>query len=183
MKENIMILFCDVVGTYEFSKDKMHDDNVKKMTKVLDSLAAKLNCDKIIFSFISDEEGLYGEKLLAKELENLASLNQSNILTLGKQFYGNGYLDDNKVFERENNLKCKTIEQYVNELNNKYNIIKVIYADDADFYINLSKHFFDVDDFSFDYDLCKVESGLPDLIDKLEIIKNNISEKPVFIHK
>ncbi len=122
--KKITLFFCDICGTFDTNSNINIDQNkeIKKLTNNLEKIKEKNNSDKVIFSFITadnlDSVNIEEQKLI----DNACSTD----IELGKHFYSKHKADINN--------KAMQILGYIKELEKKYIIDEIYYADDCEFY-------------------------------------------------
>lgn len=126
--KKIIIFLCDTAGTIIGSEQNSNNDyqifnNLLLEVKVLEQV------DYIIFSLISSDNNI-----VVSEEQNILSNYFNNCIIFGKQFFDNGYIIDNKIYNDNKKGKIEQILAYTKELEQKYMITKIYYADDCEFF-------------------------------------------------
>lgn len=123
----LTLFFCDINGTIEGSSTNKISD-YKKFNDIIKEIQQKNNSDYIIFSLISSDSSSF-----VKNKTNFINSFNKNFIIFGKQFFDNGYIDENKIITGISG-KAQQIIYYINELSKIYKIDSVIYADDCIIY-------------------------------------------------
>lgn len=122
--KKITLFFCDIYGTFDNSANKNTDINeeIKIFTNNLEKIKEKNNSDRIIFSFVTTEtiETVIEKEALLKENST------SNNIIIGNHFYSKHKADITN--------KAALMLNYIKELEQKYIIDEIYYADDCEFY-------------------------------------------------
>lgn len=124
--EHISIFLCDLYGTYKVDNKKVDINELEKFLINLDTLRKQNNSSKLLFSFVSTENA----EIIKNETNILKCMNKNDNIVLGKQFFDHGFIYQDKVYCEEVIGKVFQIKKYLEELNDKYIIDKVYFADD-----------------------------------------------------
>lgn len=127
--EHISIFLCDLYGTYKVDNKKVDINELEKFLINLDTLRKQNNSSKLLFSFVSTENA----EIIKNETNILKCMNKNDDIVLGKQFFEHGFIYQDKVYCEEVIGKVFQIKEYLEELNDKYIIDKVYFADDNRF--------------------------------------------------
>ena len=117
----IVLFFCDIQGT--LIGNNINEENDYVIFR--DNLS--IMGDNVLFSLVSTET----KEIVSHYLDILSNYFSNNII-IGRQYYENGYIYNNKSFEGVSG-KCSQIIEYITELSKIYDIDKVYFADDNKF--------------------------------------------------
>ena len=128
--EKITVFFCDIIGTF---KGKTGNEGVdyNELMAFIENLRCFIennNSDKLIFSFITSDCA----DLVFKESEFFRLHIDNKQITLGRQYFEGGYIEDGIIYKAPK-TKPEQIIEYIETLKTKYNISMVYYADDAEY--------------------------------------------------
>lgn len=146
--EKIACFFCDIRGTIIGNK-KVEDCEYQEFNNILIELKKEIYVDFIIFSLISTDSKdsvFFQQNILKKYLD------QS--IHFGKQFFGDGYINVQEVIYQEMLGKPLQISRYIKELEEKYRIRKIYYADDCEIYHEMLSNF--LEDSNWHQKLCSI---------------------------
>lgn len=125
--KNIVLFFCDLTGTI-IGREENSIIDYQRFYQLLLNIQNTEQVENLIFSLVSSD--------VHKIINNHTNIFKeffSEPIILGKQFFDNGYIINNKIYST-NQSKIEQILTYINELNKKFNIIKIYYADDCEFF-------------------------------------------------
>lgn len=125
--KKIIVFFCDIAGTIIGSERNSNND-YQIFNDLLLEIKALEQVDYIVFSLISSDNNI----IVNKE-QSILSNYFNDCIILGKQFFDNGYIIDNKIYNDNKKGKIEQILTYTKELEQKYMITKIYYADDCEF--------------------------------------------------
>ncbi len=128
--KNVTIFLCDIYGTYMKNNESVSQDKIKRLLNNLEKLRIINNSEKILFSFVSTESGNF----VKKQSLILKSSNKFENIEIGMQFFENGYMINNQLFYNGEKGKISQILFYFEKLQKEYQIDKIYYADDTEFY-------------------------------------------------
>lgn len=127
--KRIVIFFSDIMGTILGSIPNQIED-YHKFNELLTTIKEKEEADEIIFSLISTDN-----KDLVASVHNQISNFISDSVVFGRQFFENGYyIDDETVISKQILGKALEIQNYVQSLEEKNEIVSVYFADDVEMY-------------------------------------------------
>lgn len=121
----VLLFFCDIEGTLTGNNDTL---NYEVLFSKINEMKKLYKCDECIFSLLSMNRFLDVLKWFNK-------IKKNSDIKFGRQFYDEGYFEviDGDVFLNEK-VKDKTklgyMKNYIEELNAKYEIKMLCYADD-----------------------------------------------------
>lgn len=133
--EKVILFLCDICGTLNGNLDNTLEDYLK-LNDVLNSISEKNDNCKILFAIVSTEK----ETVVRQYLKELSQHLNNNIY-FSKQFYDNGYILEDKSFHFISG-KCYQIIEYLKELNQNLDLIKIYYADDSKFFQTYINEYF-----------------------------------------
>lgn len=170
--QNIVLFFCDITGTI-IGKNKNSIIDYQLFNQLLSNIISENQAKNLIFSLVSSDDSI-----IVNHQKNILQnyLNQSIIL--GKQFFDNGYIMNDNIYIKKQS-KIEQMLAYIKELNKDFNIIKLYYADDCEFFHILLNELLSTDNY---YNnlltsiIPKAHQGLVELNSLLEneTINNNI---------
>lgn len=128
--KNLVIFFCDINGTIDGIKKNSRID-YQEFNILLKKLKEKDEADILLFSLVSSEK-----KDIVFKYSNTLHSHLDNKITMGKQFYDIGYLEENKPNPSIIG-KVWQILSYLDELKKTYQIKKIYLADDTEMNLNL----------------------------------------------
>lgn len=128
MRNKVLCFFCDIQETIVGENPNQSID-YQNFSDILDNLKCVFGVDYVIFSLISSDS----MESVFKEKDILEPYFSSGII-MGKQFFGNGYIDGDTIYYCKGNLKSIRIATYIKELSQRYLIEDVFYADDCQLY-------------------------------------------------
>lgn len=122
-----VIFFCDITGTINGNIENSIED-YKHFVSLLTTIREENETENMIFSLVSTDN----PEIIQKEISLLKNFFTESI-TIGKQFFENGYIEECQEIPF---VKGKPFQilNYIKELQNKYEIIKVYFADDTQIY-------------------------------------------------
>lgn len=168
--ENVACFFCDIMGTIIGNK-KIEDCDYQEFNNILTELKKEIYVDFIIFSLISTDSKdvvFFQQNILKKHLD------QS--VYFGKQFFENGYINNRKVIYQNMLGKPLQISKYIEELDEKYSIKKIYYADDCKIYHEILSFF--AEDSNWNQKLCSIiPSENNGLIEVNQLVKTKYLSK------
>lgn len=127
--KRIVIFFSDIMGTILGSIPNQIED-YHKFNELLTTIKEKEEADEIIFSLISTDN-----KDLVASVHNQISNFISDSVVFGRQFFENGYyIDDETVISKQILGKALEIQNYVQSLEEKNEIVSIYFADDVEMY-------------------------------------------------
>lgn len=122
-----VLFFCDITGTINGNIENSIED-YQHFVSLLTDIKEENGAKNIIFSLVSTDIS----DTLQKEISLLKRFFSKSI-TIGKQFFENGYIEE---YQENSYIKGKPFQilNYIEELQNKYEISKVYFADDTQIY-------------------------------------------------
>ncbi len=124
-RPRIICFFCDIMGTI-LGKGENDMSQYQKFSELLAKLKEKEDADYIVFSLISSD----GIEVIAQMQDILYSYIGETVV-FGKQFFGDGYFTIDGKVTKTSPGKIMQIIEYVKELEGRYKVGKVYYADDC----------------------------------------------------
>lgn len=126
--KKIIIFFCDIRGTIIGNEQNSITD-YQFFNNLLLEIKNLEQVDYIIFSLISSDNNI-----IVSNEQNILNNYFNNNIIFGKQFFDNGYIIDNAIYNDNKKGKIEQILNYTKELEQKYIVAKIYYADDCEFF-------------------------------------------------
>ncbi len=127
---HISLFFCDIVGTIrKDQKENCHTETIFFLDN-LELLRLISESEHLFFSLVSSEK----EDVVRKEKELLENYNLYPNIIFQKQFFDNGYIEEEKIVYTDLQGKISQIINHANELTKYYHINNIYYADDTYLY-------------------------------------------------
>lgn len=167
MTKNIIAFYSDLRGTYLDQQDDSRINRVNRLFEKIEELRVVCECDEVKFYIITNDR-YYDILQVVKEIKERTK-NYTDIV-LEKCFCDSSVIENDKITDQKPNMKSLKLIEETNELSKEYNVKKVIYAEDSEFYIYVTKQFFKKLGFCYDNNLILVKDGLNSVIEELESI-------------
>jgi hypothetical protein len=160
-------IFSDISGTIHGSVANTIKD-YNNFNDLLIKLKEANNSDVVIFSLVSSDKS----EIIKKEMTLLRKFLNKDIILFGKQFFDSGYIWNDEKHEFVSG-KPMQILKYIDDLKNRFDVVKVYYADDVKIYHEIIFTLID----EFNLNLAQLESIIPEGNDGLYGLNNLIEDK------
>lgn len=126
--EKIICFFCDIRGTLK-GCNKNSDLDYKNFTANLLKLMEKFEANYLLISIISTDK----YDIVNNTKKELQDKLNSSVFLFNRIFFENGYIVDNKINYKDASKPNQIIE-FLDELEKKFDIKSIIYADDCEIF-------------------------------------------------
>lgn len=133
--KKILCLFCDITGTI-IGKNINVSSDYQDFNRILNDIGKKEYVDYILFSLISCDS----KEVVLDHLHTLKQYLNSSVF-FGKQFFENGFINNEDIIYEEMLGKPMQIYRYIKELEEKYSVQKIYYVDDCEMYHELLSYY------------------------------------------
>lgn len=126
--EKIICFFCDITGTLK-GRNKNSDLDYKNLVSNLLKLMEKFEANCLLISLVSTDK----YDVVNNTKKELQDKLNSSVFLFNKIFFENGYIVDDKINYKRASKPDQIIE-FLDELEKKFDIQSIIYADDCEIF-------------------------------------------------